>query len=129
LPADVLIAGIAPGLISVALLTVNNLRDVDGDRKAGKRTLPVRFGKGFAKAEFLLCLVGACVVVPFVLYAMSGKILMLLVGIIFIYIGVYSIRVMYTYKDPAALNGVLARTGALLLIFSVLFSAAWISGR
>ena len=45
----VLVAGLAPGLFSVAILTVNNLRDIDTDRRAGKKTLAVRFGRTFAR--------------------------------------------------------------------------------
>ena len=33
------------GLISMCVLIINNLRDIDSDRAAGKRTFPVRFGK------------------------------------------------------------------------------------
>lgn len=40
----VLLAGVAPGLISAAILVVNNLRDIETDRKANKRSLAVRFG-------------------------------------------------------------------------------------
>ncbi|MBW1752269.1 MAG: 1,4-dihydroxy-2-naphthoate polyprenyltransferase, partial [Deltaproteobacteria bacterium] len=40
----VIISGLAPGLFSVAILTVNNLRDVKSDHRAGKKTLAVRFG-------------------------------------------------------------------------------------
>src|SRR5690606_9979462 len=54
LPREVIAVSIAPGLFSVAILTVNNLRDIDGDRKAGKRTLAARYGKGFARAEYVL---------------------------------------------------------------------------
>lgn len=38
-------AGAVCGLISMCLLIINNLRDIDDDRAAGKRTFPVRFGK------------------------------------------------------------------------------------
>ncbi len=62
-----LIAGIAPGLLSTAVLVVNNLRDIETDAKAGKRTLAVRFGVNFARAEYLVCLLGAAAV-PAVLY-------------------------------------------------------------
>jgi 1,4-dihydroxy-2-naphthoate octaprenyltransferase len=122
----VLVAGLAPGFISVALLTVNNLRDVDGDRKAGKRTLAVRFGKTFAKFEYIVSILIACVVVPLYLYAVANKILMAMVAIVSMYLAVYGLRLVCTYKDPPALNTALARTGALLLIFSVLFCIGWI---
>jgi 1,4-dihydroxy-2-naphthoate octaprenyltransferase len=64
LSRPIMIAGFGPGLLSVAILTVNNLRDVDQDREAGKKTLPVRFGRTFAKAEYLACFVVACLGVP-----------------------------------------------------------------
>lgn len=38
-------AGGVSGLISMCVLMINNLRDLDSDRAAGKKTLPVRFGK------------------------------------------------------------------------------------
>ncbi len=45
-------AGIAPGLFSTALLIANNMRDVEEDRKTGKRTLVVRFGTHFGIWEY-----------------------------------------------------------------------------
>ena len=62
-PAPFLLA-LGPGLIIVNILVVNNLRDVEEDRQVGKRTLVVRFGKGFGKAEYLVCMAGAYAVLP-----------------------------------------------------------------
>lgn len=45
--------GLGPGGFALAMLAVNNLRDVDGDRAAGKLTLAVRLGAGFARAEIV----------------------------------------------------------------------------
>lgn len=57
-------AGGVCGLISMCVLMINNLRDIDDDRAAGKRTLPVRFGKKAAECimlvEVLLMPVFAC---------------------------------------------------------------------
>ena len=51
-------AGGVCGLISMCVLNINNLRDIDDDRRVGKRTLPVRFGRnaalGIMFAEVLL---------------------------------------------------------------------------
>ena len=45
--------GVVCGLISMAVLTVNNIRDRESDRAAGKRTIVVRFGLSFGKIEYL----------------------------------------------------------------------------
>lgn len=67
-----ILAGLAPGLISTAILTSNNMRDIGEDRVAGKRTLPVRFGLTFGRIEYVCCLFVAGAI-PIVLVAMTGK--------------------------------------------------------
>ena len=56
------------GLISVCVLMINNIRDADTDKQAGKKTLPVRFGKPFALALMfaVICLM------PFFAYLALG---------------------------------------------------------
>lgn len=49
--------GVAVGALSVALLTINNLRDIDQDAAADKRTLVVRMGEARARVYFELLLV------------------------------------------------------------------------
>lgn len=48
------LAGIQIGLLATVLIAVNNIRDVEGDTLANKRTIPVRFGVNFAKLEVTL---------------------------------------------------------------------------
>ncbi len=52
----VLLAGAGMGALNTAILVVNNLRDLETDARAGKRTLAVRLGLGSTKGEFLLLL-------------------------------------------------------------------------
>lgn len=63
-PTDLIVLGAIPGLLSCAILAVNNLRDMDQDREANKRTLAVRFGSRFARAEYVLCITLALLVLP-----------------------------------------------------------------
>ena len=58
------------GLLSTAIIVVNNLRDVDTDVVAGKRTLAVMFGKGFAKAEYVT-LLALAYLMPVALHALG----------------------------------------------------------
>ena len=60
-------AAIPVGSLITAILVVNNLRDIPTDRPAGKRTLAVTFGEGFAKAEYV-ALLAVAAVVPVVLF-------------------------------------------------------------
>jgi 1,4-dihydroxy-2-naphthoate octaprenyltransferase len=64
LTADVLLAGAGVGALSTAILVVNNLRDLETDARAGRRTLAVRLGPSGAKAEFLALIFAAAVVAP-----------------------------------------------------------------
>ena len=55
----------AIGVLSSAILVVNNLRDEEGDRLSKKRTLVVRFGHRFGIAQYRLC-IGLALAIPFV---------------------------------------------------------------
>jgi 1,4-dihydroxy-2-naphthoate octaprenyltransferase len=62
LAPDALVAGAGVGALSTAILVVNNLRDLDTDARAGKRTLAVRIGRTGTAAEYtVLVAVGAWV--------------------------------------------------------------------
>jgi len=123
--ATILISGLAPGLWSVAILTVNNLRDIDGDKKAGKKTLAVRFGRFFSKLEYLLsvCIASA---IPTILVVSKGKHFLALATLAVPVLAIPSIRKVFTSTDGGVLNNVLAATGKLLLIYSIVFSVGWL---
>jgi 1,4-dihydroxy-2-naphthoate octaprenyltransferase len=122
---NVLFAGLAPGLFSVAILTVNNLRDIDGDRAAGKRTLAVRFGRPFARLEYL-CSIVAASVVPLLLYVSSQTHPYSLFAVLVSLAAWPAIQKVFTIIDGPVLNEVLASTGKLLLLYSLIFSIGWL---
>jgi 1,4-dihydroxy-2-naphthoate octaprenyltransferase len=63
-------AAVAIGATGTMILAVNNLRDLDTDARAGKRTLVVRFGRGFGRAEYVTLLLLA-LAMPVVIVAMG----------------------------------------------------------
>jgi len=119
-----LVAGLMPGLIATALLAVNNLRDVDTDIVAGKRTLAVRFGPAFARWEIALCLVVPILVIPPVLVGLSGGHYGALVSMLAFIPAVSVLRRTWTVQG-AALIPVLEDIGKTLVIHSVLFGLGW----
>lgn len=107
------------GLIVTAILVVNNLRDIDSDRKAGKHTLAVRLGERGAKIEYVLCLTIAYLIVP-------ALVLMNLIPIggmlawLSLPVAVRTLRTVFTQKGRP-LNAALAGTGQTAFLFSLFF--------
>lgn len=122
---EAIIAGLAPGLISVALLTVNNLRDIEQDRKAGKKTMAVRFGKTFAQMEYVLTLLAALFIATY-LYRTEEKSIALLLVWGLLLLAYPAIKTVFRFDDARMLNGVLASTGQLLLFYSLIFAIGWL---
>lgn len=120
---EVLIAGLAPGLFSSAILVVNNLRDIESDRISGKKTLAVRFGANFSKIQFLLFVV-VSVLLPFYFYAESENIFQLLPSLVLIP-SLFVLKNIF-YKTGEELNNLLAQTGKLLFFYSLLFALGWL---
>jgi 1,4-dihydroxy-2-naphthoate polyprenyltransferase len=114
--------GFALGALSTAILCVNNLRDVEEDRIANKKTLVVRFGTAFGKAEYLFCLAYAAFL-PFLFFSTYP---LTMLSLIFLIPAFSCIKKVFSYQDPKELNSVLAKTGKLLLLYTILFSIGWL---
>lgn len=123
--AVVLLAGVAPGLFSTAILTVNNLRDMDGDKVTGKKTLAVRFGVNFARMEYLLCILIASSM-PVLLYIRTRQHIYSLLTLAVPLVALPAVRRVFTSREGPALNNILAATGKLLLFYSLIFSIGWL---
>ncbi len=122
LPWQAFVCAVPVGLLASAILVVNNVRDLETDRRAGKRTLAVRLGRERTRVLYGAMLGGAfvCAPLPWLLGSMQAW---LLLPWLTIPLAVALIRVVRTRIDGPALNGALARTGLLQLTFCVLFSA------
>ena len=124
LPPEVLVAGIAPGLLSVAILLVNNIRDRDEDRAAGKRTLVVRLGRSFGVGLYACCVCTA-LLVPVALYLWDGSHPWAMATVALLPLAIASVRKLKAVRDPRALNPLLGETARLLLLYSLVFSVGW----
>lgn len=118
-------AGLGPGLLSVALLSVNNLRDVEEDLRAGKRTLAVRFGARFARWEYVTSVVAAALV-PVGLFAWTGDHPWSMLAGVMLAMAIPVFRQVLRGADGAALNPLLGFTGRLSIIYSLVFSLTWL---
>ncbi len=121
----VIVAGFAPGLLSVAMLTVNNLRDIDEDRSTGKRTLAVRFGRRFARLEFVIAVIVAGLI-PIILSLTSSRNRYSLAASFVMLAAIPAIKTVLSDTTGPVLNKTLANTGKLLLLYSVAFSIGWV---
>ena len=116
---------IAIGSLATAILVVNNVRDLETDRRAGKMTLAVRMGRSNAVALYRMLVLGAFVVLPIALAAGEASALPLIGLSLPLAIG--PMRAMSNRTDGPSLNGALAATGAVLAAFSVLVSIGLLS--
>ena len=137
-PLEAWLGGVAAGCFSIALLSVNNFRDLEQDRAAGKRTLAVRLGEGFVRWEFRLALLAA-LLVPLHLTALPGTgprpaPAVLLATALFLAVPLPSLW--RAVRPPAArnqefggrMNHLLGRVGRLELGYALLFALAFLLG-
>ena len=114
-------ASIPIGLLTSAILGVNNLRDMGPDRAAGKITLAVRLGMHGARIEYLL-LVGLAFAAPPALFAAGLASAWVMLAWLSVPLAERQARIIVT-QSGAALNNALAGTALLTFVFSLLFAA------
>jgi len=119
-PLAAVVASLPAAGLSTAILVVNNIRDRETDRRAGKRTLAVMLGYRFSRVEFAL-LVGMAYVVPVVFYA-TGFGPFVLLPLLTAPLAAGLGRTVFARTDGAALNPALETTGKLLAAHSGLFA-------
>ena len=110
--------GVATGFMACALLEANNLRDVEGDRSSGKKTLAARMNRGHAPWLFATCVLGVLVAI-----AGAGHVV---VGIVAILLYIPAVRLAFSNKNGRELLPMLKysaraqlQLGALLAVVLV----------
>ena len=122
LPAILL--GCVPGSYSVVLIALNNMRDRESDVLANKKTLAVRFGDSFARAEiaFFTFLPALIPLVLSLIWGMPSLPEVLICSIIALVGGLAITRSVYKIRDMRAVNALFPRTAMVSLLISLLLS-------
>jgi 1,4-dihydroxy-2-naphthoate octaprenyltransferase len=121
-PWEAFVLAVPVGLLAAAILVVNNVRDLETDRRAGKRTLAVKLGRARARALFGAMLI-VSFAVPVAIPLADGLSWWVLLVLLALPLVPPLYRTVATRTDGPALNGALAATGRLLAVFSILLSA------
>jgi len=113
-------AAVPPGLLITAIMVVNNLRDIETDRKAGKNTLAVILGRRNTIIEYRLLLVFSYLV-PVVLFWQYGTGLFMLAPLLTLP-SAWMLIMSINRESGRALNEILGRTAKLSMFYCFLFS-------
>ncbi|MDY2948155.1 MAG: 1,4-dihydroxy-2-naphthoate polyprenyltransferase [Mannheimia varigena] len=126
-PSIILLPAFGCGLLSVAVLNINNLRDINQDRQAGKNTLIVRIGSQNGRKYHVALLVLA--VISYLIFAILefehwySFIFLLAVPLL-----AKHARFVYLHQDPKELYPILGQMAGLALITNLLFSLGIVLG-
>ena len=121
-PTDAFVLAVPVGLLAAAILVVNNVRDMDTDKRAGKRTSAVRLGRERARTLYGLMLYVPYLVAPLP-WLLGDLSPWLLLPWLTLPLAVRLARTVRTHADGPTLNEALAQTGMLQLAFGLLLSA------
>jgi len=123
-PPAALAASVPVGLAAVAILIANNIRDIAGDRQAGKRTLAVRLGRSRSRALFVVVVVAVFVAVALLGLSRPPALLALAAAPL----ALSPVRLVRRREDGPGLIAALAGTARLQLVLGVLLAAGlWLS--
>ena len=116
------------GLLASGILVVNNFRDIDSDRRAGKRTLAVRLGRDKTRTTFAVIVYLAFVLAP-VTWVFGPMKPWVLLPWLTLPLAAQIVREVRNRTDGPSLNQALAHTGMLQLAFCTLLSAGLLLSR
>jgi len=116
------------GLLAAGILVVNNVRDIDTDRRAGKRTLAVRLGRTRTRGMFAGIVYLAYLLTP-VTWAFGPLSAWVMLPWLTLPFAATVVRTVRNRTDGASLNEALARAGLLQLTFCMLLAAGLLLSR
>jgi 1,4-dihydroxy-2-naphthoate octaprenyltransferase len=118
---EAFVLAVPVGLLAAAILMVNNIRDLETDRRAGKRTLAVRLGRERARRLYGIAVYVAFLLAPLP-WVLGSLTAWLVLPWLALPLAVRLVRTVAGHSDGPTLNAALARTGMLQLLFCLLLS-------
>jgi 1,4-dihydroxy-2-naphthoate octaprenyltransferase len=120
-----LLASIPIGALVAAILHANNLRDLESDRRIGKRTLATILGRKRANWEYYI-LVGSSFIILIGMVIFGIAPFWTLIALTMLPMAAALMQRVSANTEPAALNPVLRKTAQLHTRFGFLFAAGWL---
>ena len=114
--------GIGIGFLATAILVLNNLRDIETDAAAGKRTLATRIGRDHT-LNLLVLLIVAAFVVPVVMWILGIASATVLLVLFAIPIAALPVRTAFVSRSGPDLVGALKRVAATEIAYAMLLAA------
>jgi 1,4-dihydroxy-2-naphthoate octaprenyltransferase len=121
--AQALAAAVPVGLLATGVLVVNNLRDIETDRRAGKRTVAVRLGSAGARAEYTTLIAAAYAIAP-AFWLFGGRSVWVCLPWLTAPLALRLVARMRRVEG-AELNPLLGATAQLCLFYALLFALGY----
>ncbi len=115
------------GLLAMALIVTNNLRDIPGDSLVGKNTLAVRLGDARTRALYLVCVLGGCLLV--IPIALAEDRLPMLAAVGSVVVASPAVKAVRSGAKGRDLIAVLGATGKVQLAFGALLTLGIVLSR
>jgi 1,4-dihydroxy-2-naphthoate octaprenyltransferase len=113
---DLLYIGAGLGLITTALLVVNNTRDIDTDRQVNKKTWAVRFGPVFSYLEYIFCMYSPIVLLDIITENSFEQMVLLL----FLVVIAMLLTKRFGQAQGELYNRLLGLTSAYLMLYTII---------
>ncbi|MCC6147127.1 MAG: 1,4-dihydroxy-2-naphthoate polyprenyltransferase [Anaerolineaceae bacterium] len=127
-PIEAWLGGLGAGVLTVNILVINNIRDIISDRAAGRKNIPVRFGRRGGEIEYLIMLVIAYLI-PLTLAVHTEWRAWMLLPYVTLPVAIHNYQELKHSPGGKHLNLALAQTAQLLFLYSLAMAAGFVLNR
>lgn len=120
-------ASLAVGALCTNILVVNNLRDIEQDRPAGKNTIGVLFGENALRWEYVIMLAVALAIPPHFFFRLDYH-WSIFIPFLSLPVGIVLLKKIWMERNKSKFNKILEQTAGFMTLFGILFSIGIIWG-